>query len=87
MLHGASKVALPTVQNRLLQLEPQTEQVIALLDPDVAGRQARLHLDKLLPGQVLHAFIPGWHATAFHDIRSVIASPVVLYPECHSVVL
>ena len=69
MLHGASKIALPATQSKLLKLAGQAERTIALLDPDVAGRQSRTLVDKLLPGQVFHAFISGLHATASTDVR------------------
>jgi ribonuclease M5 len=42
--------------------------VVVLLDPDVAGRQARLALDMALPG-CRHAFVPAAMATAARATR------------------
>ncbi len=42
--------------------------VVVLLDPDVAGRQARLALDMALPG-CRHAFVPAALATSVHATR------------------
>ena len=78
-MHGASKVATSFTEHRLLDFAGDSKQVIALLDPDVAGRQSRTLVDKLLPGRVLHAFIPGLHATAGQDIRYSLASACTLH--------
>ena len=83
VLHGASKVTLPATQEKLLKLAVQAEQVIALLDPDVAGRQSRTILDSLLCGQLFHAFVPGLHATASNDIRCGSSTIALLHAFKH----
>ena len=54
----------PTVLKQLATAAPRYRSgLLLLLDPDVAGRQARLMLDERLPG-CLHAFLPSPLATA-----------------------
>ncbi|DBA97605.1 TPA: hypothetical protein ACH3X3_012509 [Trebouxia sp. C0006] len=50
--------------------------VVALLDPDVAGRQSRTVVDACVSGKCLHAFIPVHQATAASNIRRKSAGDV-----------
>lgn len=69
VLHGASKSSVAATAQLLKTQADSCSRVIALLDPDVAGRQSRTVIDACLPGKCLHAFLPVWQATAAEDIR------------------
>lgn len=76
VLHGASKSSVAATAQLLKTQADSCSRVIALLDPDVAGRQSRTVIDACLPGKCLHAFLPVWQATAAEDIRSKLAGDV-----------
>lgn len=69
VLHGASKSSVTATAQLLKHRAGSCSCVIALLDPDVAGRQSRTVIDACLPGTCWHAFLPVWQATAPKDIR------------------
>ena len=69
VLHGASKSSTAATAQLLKQASEACSPLIALLDPDVAGRQSRTVVDACLPGKCLHAFIPVWQATAPQAVR------------------
>jgi len=71
VLHGASKSSVAATAQLLKERASKSARVVALLDPDVAGRQSRTVVDACLPGQCLHAFIPVHQATAASDIRYI----------------
>ncbi|KAL3145719.1 hypothetical protein ABBQ32_003250 [Trebouxia sp. C0010 RCD-2024] len=76
VLHGASKSSVAATAQLLKTQADSCSRVIALLDPDVAGRQSRTVIDACLPGKCLHAFLPTWQATAAENIRSKLAGDV-----------
>lgn len=76
VLHGASKSSAAATAQLLKQRASKGVRVVALLDPDVAGRQSRTIVDSCLSGQCLHAFIPVHQATAASDIRRKSAGDV-----------
>lgn len=69
VLHGASKSSTAAAAQLLKLRASKCNQVIVLLDPDVAGRQSRNVVEACLAGQCLHAFIPVCQATAAENIR------------------
>ena len=69
VLEGAAGIAKKAAARRFQAYASKFSHVIALLDPDVAGRQARTVLDACLPGRCHHAFIPASQATALQNIR------------------
>ena len=69
VLHGASKSSVTAIARLLKHQASNCSRVVALLDPDVAGRQSRTVIDACFPGSCWHAFLPVWQATAPRDIR------------------
>lgn len=80
VLHGASKSKVTVTAQLLKQRAESCSCIIALLDPDVAGRQSRTVIDACLPGRCWHAFLPVWQATAAEDIRCVTLLTPLLPP-------
>ena len=69
VLEGAMQSISAAKVQLLKARASKCKQVVALLDPDVAGRQGRTVVDACLEGCCLHAFIPQLQATAAKDGR------------------
>ena len=63
-LGGALHARDVTVMGKLRALAAQHSGIVALLDPDPAGRQGRAALDTAFGSACLHAFVPGYLASA-----------------------
>lgn len=64
VLGSATKTSTSETQSELLSLKRKYKRIVLLLDPDVAGRQARNEIDVLLQGEnCWHAFVPSILAT------------------------
>jgi ribonuclease M5 len=70
VLGSATKTSTASTQEALRALQQTYARVVLLLDPDVAGRQARNDIDRVLGGnKCWHAFIPTALATLAQDTR------------------
>jgi len=63
-LGGALHARDVKVMDKLRELARQHSGIVALLDPDPAGRQGRAALEIAFGSACLHAFVPGYLAYA-----------------------
>lgn len=66
MLGSATKAADSEVLDTLRAMKKKYRRIVLLLDPDVAGRQARNEIESKISG-CWHAFVPTLDATAKED--------------------
>ena len=79
-LGGALHARDVKVMNSLRALTRQHSAIVALLDPDPAGRQGRAALETAFGSSCLHAFVPGYLASASAATRCATTALAVVWP-------